>query len=110
MSLGGIDTEPGMPGLPGVTTTSAVRARTWASACSRPPDPMTQTFTSTPDDLRLALDVLVAPRAHPDEPDGHAHLVLEEGDVVAGVGRKIARLGDRRQVGRPPRQLLGDRR
>ena len=33
-----------MPGLPGVTTTSAVRASTWASACSRPPLPTTQTF------------------------------------------------------------------
>ena len=37
-----------MPGLPGVTTTSAVRARTWASACSRPPLPTTQTFTARP--------------------------------------------------------------
>ena len=34
-----------MPGFPGVTTTSAVRASTWASACSRPPLPTTQTFT-----------------------------------------------------------------
>ncbi len=33
-----------MPGLPGVTTTSAVRASTCASACSRPPLPTTQTF------------------------------------------------------------------
>ena len=39
-------TEPGMPGLPGVTTTSAVRASTSARACSRPPQPTTQTRIS----------------------------------------------------------------
>src|SRR5688500_6253729 len=32
-----------MPGLPGVTTTSAPRPSTWAKACSRPPEPITQT-------------------------------------------------------------------
>src|SRR5579875_987744 len=40
-------TAPGIPGLPGVTTTSAVRAKARASACSRPPDPTTQTFTAS---------------------------------------------------------------
>ena len=34
---------PAMPGLPGVTTTSAVRPSTTASACSRPPEPTTHT-------------------------------------------------------------------
>ena len=38
--------RPGIPGLPGVTTTSAVRPRTSARACSRPPPPTTQTFTA----------------------------------------------------------------
>ena len=39
------DVDPSMPGLPGVTTTSAVRPSTIASACSRPPPPTTTTFT-----------------------------------------------------------------
>ena len=39
---------PAIPGFPGVTTTSAVRARARARACSRPPEPTTQTFTVSP--------------------------------------------------------------
>ena len=42
-SSAGVDTEPGMPGLPGVTTTSALRPSTCARACSRPPLPTTTT-------------------------------------------------------------------
>ena len=57
-SSGGVATEPGMPGLPGVTTTSAVRASTCARHASRPPDPTTTTFTAG----RSSCDVLVAAR------------------------------------------------
>ena len=40
--------RPVIPGLPGVTTTSALRASTCASACSRPPEPTTQTVAARP--------------------------------------------------------------
>src|SRR4051794_12082635 len=46
ISSGGAGVDPGIPMLPGVTTTSAVRASARARACSRPPLPTTQTFTT----------------------------------------------------------------
>src|SRR5690606_39949658 len=98
-------------GLPGVTTTSALRPSTWASACSRPPDPTTQTRMVTPRLVasRRALDELLAARTHPDEADGHAHPLLEEAEVLPGLGRQSGRLGGPGQVGPPARQLVGDR-
>src|SRR5690606_3644826 len=110
-SVGGVPTDPGMPGLPGVTTTSALRPSTWASACSRPPDPTTQTRMVTPRLVasRRALDELLAARPHPDEADGHAHLLLEDVEVVAVLRRQVGRLGGPGQVGPPAGELLVDR-
>ena len=93
-----------MPGLPGVTTTSAVRASTWASACSRPPLPTTQTLTR----WRRRRSAR-GPGPTPDEADGHADLLGQEGDVVAGGRRHVAGRGRRAEVGAPARQLLVDR-
>src|SRR5690606_23563201 len=82
---GGVATEPGMPGLPGVTTTSASRPSTSASACSRPPLPMTQTFTAA---------VLA------DGPDQH---------LPAGASEQATVLGPH-LGGEPGQAVLGDRR
>ena len=62
-SSGGVARRAGIPGFPGVTTTSAVRS-TWCHACSRPPDPTTQTRTTIPR-LWPELHVLVAPGPTP---------------------------------------------
>src|SRR3546814_48761 len=129
MASAGVSTDPGMPGLPGVTTTSAVRASTIASACSRPPDPTTQTFTgenlepapgisflrdrrshaATTERSAGELDVLVAGGTHAEEADRHTALVGQELDVGAGVGREVVRLGGFRHVGLPTGQPLVDR-
>src|SRR5690606_11747337 len=89
-------------------TSGASGPMTWASACSRPPDPTTQTRMVTPRLVasRRALDELLAARPHPDEADGHAHLLLEEVEVVAGLGRQVGRLGGPGQVGPPAGELL----
>src|SRR5262245_57637165 len=101
-----VATDPSMPALPGVTTTSAVRPSTSASACSRAPPPTTTTFTgaSIP-----AMDVLVAARARADEVHRDADLLLQERQVLLGGLRQVLLLGDRREVGVPPGQLLVDR-
>ena len=70
-----------MPGFPGVTTTSAVRASTWASACSRPPLPTTQTLTRWR--RRRSARGPVPPRR-------------------GGPGRRSARTGTRCSRGPPP--------
>ena len=44
----------GCPGCPGVTTTSRCRRRTVARACSRPPEPTTQTFIRPPVEVSSA--------------------------------------------------------
>src|SRR3954447_12187784 len=112
ISVGGVATELGMPGLPGVVTTSAVRARTWASACSRPPPPTTQTFTCRnpggrgwPQDMpsesmnRLGeLDELLTPGADADQPDRDSGLPGQELDVVLGRRRHFVQLGGAGEV------------
>ena len=70
-----------MPGLPGVTTTSAVRDSTWASVCSRPPLPTMQTLT------RWRKRRSARARARPRR---------------GGRARRSARRGTRRSRGRPP--------
>src|SRR6185295_13143925 len=93
ISVGGVTTEPGMPGLPGVTTTSAVRPSATASACSRPPEPTTQTLTEGPlcarAPSRREVQELLAAGADPDERDRHADLLLEEGDVLERRRRQV---------------------
>src|SRR4051812_34521142 len=69
-----VATEPGMPGLPGVTTTSAVRDSTAVSACSRPPEPTTTTFTRFPS--AAPVDELLAARPDAHQRHGHTHLLL----------------------------------
>src|ERR1700722_18506783 len=83
---------PGMPGFPGVTTTSAVRPRAVASACSRPPDPTTQTFTGAGPSCSEAYELL-APRAHSYELDRYSDLLRQEADVALRCRRKIHELG-----------------
>src|SRR5579884_3346023 len=101
--------RPGMPGLPGVTTTSAVRPRARASACSRPPLPTTQTFTGA-DPSCGEPDELLAARADADQLDGHADLLGEEGHVLAGGRREVVQRCRPRQIRAPTRQLLEHRR
>src|SRR6185437_3809090 len=109
-----------MPGLPGVTTTSALRPSTWARACSRPPLPTTQTVVRDPINQRCRGrggayscggegHELLAAGADADQPHRDPDLVGEEGHVVAGRLRQLGAGGGRRQVGPPPRQLLVDR-
>src|SRR6202789_1881647 len=85
-----------MPGLPGVTTTSAVRASTWASACSRAPLPTMQTLTRWR--RKRSARGPVRPRR-----GGRAR------HVVAGARRHVAGRGHRAQIGAPTGQLLVDR-
>src|SRR5690606_17186846 len=110
-SVGGLRTDPGMPGLPGVTTTSALRPSTWARACARPPDPTTQTRMITPRLVasRRALDELLASRPHPDAADPRAHRLHEDGGVDAGRRRQVGRLGGSRDCGPRAGQHLLDR-
>src|SRR5439155_24350072 len=95
-----------MPGLPGVTTTSEARPSAWARACSRPPEPTTQTFTG----LRRQADGLVAAGADADVAHRHAGQRLEEGDVSAGRLGQVGRAPDLGAVGFPTGQLLVDTR
>ena len=84
----------GCPGCPGVTTTSAVRASTSASACSRPPGP---------DDADPHHDSCTnwsRPGPMPTKRIGHADLLLEEGEVLRGLLR-----AGRRPRGTPVRSV-----
>src|SRR5262249_34423766 len=108
MASGGAATQAAtsaMPGLPGVHTTSAVRARASASAWSRAPLPTTQTLTpfSGPRPRVAALaargsrgsrregDDLVAAGAQTDEADRYPDPVGEEIDVVAASAGSASR-------------------
>src|ERR1700728_5470475 len=99
-------TSAGMPGLPGVTTTSSLRASKRASACSRPPLPTTQTLTVAPGSTGGDRDELLALGADAHHPDGHPDLFGEEADVVACCTRHFLDRGDLGQVGEPSRHLL----
>ena len=91
-SVGGTGTDPGMPGFPGVTTTSWDRPRTWARACSRPPDPTTQTLIrrlSVPTRSTGEPEHLVASRSDAHHANGYPDLVLHEGQVGLGLGRQL---------------------
>src|SRR5688572_23757917 len=86
-----------MPGLPGATTTSAVRARTWARACSRPPEPTTRTLipplaraSLAPAPLaRLQRDRLEPLGADADVAHRHPRALRQEQHVVPGVGGEL---------------------
>ena len=92
---------PAMPGLPGATTTDAVRARAdghGVLAAARADDA---------DPHHDAKDTNWSrPGPDPDQPDRHAGLVGEECHVLLGRGRQVVQLGRARQVGLPARQLL----
>src|SRR5579862_675277 len=92
-----------IPWFPGVTTTSEVQARARASACSRPPEPMMQTFTRS---RRGKRHELLPPRSDADETHRDADLVRQELHVVEGRGRQLARGGEPGEVGLPPGELL----
>src|SRR5215469_7904391 len=89
-----------MPGFPGAacrSVTAVSLARERASACSRPPDPMTSTRTAQ--SLPAArlhdfpqLDRLIAPRAYPDRPYRRADHVFQCLNVGPGVLWQIAEL------------------
>src|ERR1039458_749461 len=88
-----------MPGLPGVTTTSELRASNRASACSRPPLPTTQTVTGAAGSTGGERDELLALGADPYHPDRHADLLGEEADVVARRARHVGGRSDLGEVG-----------
>src|SRR5271155_4880358 len=111
--------RPVMPGLPGVTTTSAVRPMARAKACSRPPDPTTHTVLTGRPALTPPLPLrarscgksneLLASGTHPDQPDRRADQIGQKGDVIAGTLGKIAQFGGTGNIGPPPGKLFVDR-
>src|SRR4051794_36180832 len=103
-----------MPGLPGVTITSAVRPSTCARQCSRPPEPTTTTFMTGPPATPVAasgvaMDELLAARTNPDQGHGHPHLCFEECKIRLGGGGQLMGLGDVDQRRLPTGQLFVDR-
>src|SRR5690606_5015534 len=110
----GVETDPGMAGLPGVTSTSAWRDSTSARPCSRPPEPTTTTFIATTPSacavrptctLRprsaeptrprstsgvTSVDVLLPTRPHADQRHRHPDLLLQERQVGLGLRWELA--------------------
>ena len=112
--LGGAATDPGMPGLPGVTThlvrTDADRATRPGRAPARPlPD---QTHGPRRQASRARTHVLVSrPGPTHDEADRYADLLGSmKADVVAGLAGSSCQLGGAGRVLSPTRQLLVHRR
>ena len=98
-SSAGAGTEPGMPGFPGVTTTSAERRSTSASACSRPPEPTTQTAH------QANCTYWSRPGPVPDEAHGHPDLALHEVEVAASLAGQVGHLAAGAQIGLPAGEL-----
>ena len=104
---------PPMPGLPGVTSTSAVRPSTRARACSRPPGP---DHADGPDGGRSSGTAHAAKRTNwsrpgptPTRRTGVTDLLGQEVHVVPGGLGQVADLGGPGDVGLPAGHLLVDR-
>ena len=92
---------PAIPGLPGVTTTSAVRASDQGQGVLPPAGADHADASDRPvRDGRSCgePDELLAAGAHADQLDRHADLLGQEVHVVPGRLGQVVELGGRRQV------------
>src|SRR3954452_2828307 len=92
---------PGLPGAACTAVTSGSRASADVKAWSRPPEPMTRTFTCLLAEIWseqvVEHDGRVTVGAHADRGDAGTGHVLECLDVLLSVGRQVgegARLAD----------------